>query len=218
MITVPEAVADIISQKPFLEEAIAENLINLSSLARKIHTEVEDKTFKEVQIGSIVMALKRLQPTLLPSQDIQNIFAVIPDIIVRSNLYEITVGNSNSLIKKQKKLLEYASVKHSYFATITHGIFETTIIASEEARHIIQNLYQDEKIISEAHDLSSITIKYPLDILDTPGVYYSVLKVLAWEHIPFTEVVSTYSEFTIILQNDYVDRAFSLVKGLFRKK
>lgn len=218
MITVPEVVAEIIKQTPFLEESLAEHLINLSALARKIQPEVEEKTLKEVQIGSIVMALKRLQPSLKPSYALQQVFQTTPDIIVRSNLYEITVVNSHSLFEKQKKLLEYASIEHSYFATITHGIFETTIIASAEAKNMIKALYKKEIIISELHALSSITIKFAADIIETPGVYYSVLKVLEWEHIPFTEVVSTYSEFTIILKDEYVDRAFGLIKNLYCRR
>lgn len=217
MITVPEVVQQIIKKTPFLEESLAENLINLSALARKIKPEVEESTMKDVQEGSIIMALKRLQPTLKPSKELQAAFQTTPNIILRSNLYEVTVINSPSLFKKQKELLEYASVDHSYFATITHGIFETTIIASAEAKPKIQQLYKKETVISEIENLSSITIKFASDIIETPGVYYSVLKVLEWEHIPFTEVVSTYSEFTIILQNDYVDRAFTLIKKLFQK-
>ena len=218
MITVPEVVRDIIKKTPFLEEALSADLLNLSSLARRIKSEVEERTFKEVTEGSIVMALKRLQPQLTPPRELVDVMQKTPEIIVRSNLYEITVVNSNSLINKQKKLLEYASIKHSYFATITHGVFETTIIASEEAKETIQEMYKNEHIISEVGNLSSITIKYPLEIIDTPGVYYSVLKVLAWENIPFTEVVSTYSEVTIVLKDSYVDRAFILIKGLFAKK
>jgi len=80
---------------------------------------------------------------------------------------------------------------------------------------MIYKLYKDEKIISEIADLSSITVKFPVDIINTSGVYYTILKILAWENIDITEVVSTYSEITIILKKDYVERAFGLIKGLF---
>jgi hypothetical protein len=127
----------------------------------------------------------------------------------------MTIVNSETLIEKQKKLLEYASIKHSYFATITHGVFETTIIASHEVKDIIHKLYKGEKIISKIDNLSSITVKFPQDIIQIPGVYYMVLKALAWEGIDFTEIVSTYSEVTIVMKHEYVDRAFSLIKNLF---
>ena len=215
MITVPSIVSDIIRRTPFLEEGIARGIINLSSLARELQKEVEEKTMKQVQPESIMMALKRLQPTLEIDSKLRKIFETNPELIVRSNLFEMTIVNTPSFIQKQRELLEYASNNHTQFTTITHGVFETTIIASNEASATIANLYKNEKIISEFYDLSSITAKFPVDIVDTPGVYYAILKTLAWDHIPITEVVSTYSECTIILKEAYVDRAFSLIKKLF---
>ena len=63
-------------------------------------------------------------------------------------------------------------------------------------------------------DLSAITLILPKEAVFVPGVYYSVLKALAWEGINFVEVVSSYTELTIILQNSNVDRAFSVLKNL----
>ena len=60
MVTVPETVLEIIHESPFLEEGLSRGLINLSSLAREMKSEVEERTMKDVQIGSIVMALKRI--------------------------------------------------------------------------------------------------------------------------------------------------------------
>ncbi|MBP9690598.1 hypothetical protein KBD81_00805 [Candidatus Woesebacteria bacterium] len=215
MITVPSVIAEIVRRTPHLEEGIARGIINLSALARELQQEVEEETMKEVQPESIMMALKRLLPKLKPSKRHDALFEGNPELIVRSNLFEMTVQNAQSQIENQRKLLTYASAHHEQFSTITHGVFETTIIASHEARQFIQNLYNSATIISEFSDLSSITVKFPVDIVDTPGVYYSILKALAWEHIPLTEVVSTYSEFTVIIKEEYVDRAFSLIKKLF---
>ena len=215
MITVPDIVRKIISQTPYLEEALSKDIINLSGLARDIRPEVEKLTMKKVELGSVIMALKRLQPKLKTNLELEMIFKTPPELILRSNLLEITIANSSLLAEKQKHLLLYASKRHTQFITITHGIFETTIIASRQTLDMIYKLYKDEKIISEIADLSSITVKFPVDIINTSGVYYTILKILAWENIDITEVVSTYSEITIILKKDYVERAFGLIKGLF---
>lgn len=45
----------------------------------------------------------------------------------------------------------------------------------------------------------------------------SILKILAWEGINVVEVVSTFSEFTIILEDEEVSRAFSLFKDSLSK-
>ena len=59
MISVPMAVSEILNETPYIEELLSRNLINLSSLAREIRPKVEELTMKDVQLGSIIMALKR---------------------------------------------------------------------------------------------------------------------------------------------------------------
>jgi hypothetical protein len=217
MITVPETVLDIIHESTYLDEGISQGIINLSSLARIIQPEVEKRTMKEVQIGSIVMALKRYADKKV-SNPSETVFKSRADLIVRSNLFEITLENSPTIINKQKQLLEYVGNHSQSFITITQGVFETTIIASHDLEPHVTTLFKNEKIISTLHNLSSITVKFTTDIVDIPGVYYIVLKSLALGGIDFTEVVSTFSEFTIILKHEYVDKAFSLIKKLFEAK
>ena len=62
MKTIAQVVSTIISQKLFLAELLAEGLINISSLARKIKPQIEDFLQKPVQNGAVVMALKRYTP------------------------------------------------------------------------------------------------------------------------------------------------------------
>ncbi len=215
MLTVPMAVADILNETPYIEELLSRNLINLSGLARDIRPKVEELTMKDVQIGSIIMALKRQTKNLNVKKKFEKVFKISPDLIVRSNLFEITFVNSDTQTKKHRELLEYENVDQSTFVTITHGIFETTIIANAKLEDKILKLYKEERIVAVLENVSSITVNFPKDIIDTPGVYYMLLKVLAWEGIDVAEVVSTYSECTIILKNAYVDHAFSLIKNLF---
>jgi hypothetical protein len=46
----------------------------------------------------------------------------------------------------------------------------------------------------------------------TPGVYYSIFKQLAWGNVNVVDVVSTYTEFTVLFEFQNVDRAFSILK------
>ncbi|MBU4139561.1 MAG: hypothetical protein KJ729_06445, partial [Euryarchaeota archaeon] len=68
-------------KKPFLEEAINSGIINLSALARQILPEVRRETFKEVQEGAILMALKRLPKTLKPKPGVENVLENSHDLI-----------------------------------------------------------------------------------------------------------------------------------------
>ena len=52
--SISKTVEKIIVTSPFLEEALAEKLINVSSLARKIRQEVEDSMGEPIKEGAIV--------------------------------------------------------------------------------------------------------------------------------------------------------------------
>ena len=90
--TVSDSVSEIVSRKPFLEEALASGLINLSSLARDIYPEVSKRMEKEVKHGAIVMALKRLKPAVnyQINERIKLVVDLMGDITVRSNLADYT--------------------------------------------------------------------------------------------------------------------------------
>jgi len=60
--TIQEAVESTIRKTPFLEEALNEKLINVSSLARVILPEVSTLLNKQVKVGAVMMAINRLSP------------------------------------------------------------------------------------------------------------------------------------------------------------
>lgn len=214
MVTIPEVVEEIIIRSPFLEEALAQGVVNLSALARRIKPQIESKLYKDIQEGAVVMALKRLssklkkQPTPSPTQ------FKIGDITVRSSLIEFTFTNSPALFAKQKQLLELSLKQHNLFVSLSEGVYETTLFASTSLENKIKEIFAGEEIRSTFNNLSSITLILPKEAVYVPGVYYNILKMLAWEGINFIEVVSSYTELTIFLENDHVDRAFSTLKKL----
>jgi len=77
----------------------------------------------------------------------------------------------------------------------------------------VKEIFKEEKLLSKFTNLSSITIKLPQEAVYTPGIHYSILKWLAWENINVVEEVSTFTEFTIVLEETQVDRAFSLLNN-----
>src|SRR5258708_561695 len=163
---------------------------------------------KSVSEASIIMALKRLETELKPQIQYKNIFKSHPEMIVRSNLFEITLADSESLTKKIVKIFEMYASQQRYFFAMTEGVTETTIIASHDLHNKIMDIVQEEKVIVELTNLSSITIRLPKESIPTPGIFYFFLKSLAWEAINVVEIISTHLEFTIILEHKEINRAF----------
>jgi aspartokinase len=220
MTTISETVNEIVSRKPFLEETLASGLINLSSLAREIQPEVCERLDKDVKHGAIVMALKRLKPTInfQINHRVKKVIGLLGDIIVRSNLVDFTFRNTPTLIKAQTKLLDKIATRADVFFTFSKGIYETTIILSDSMEEEVLEIFKDEKMIYKISNLSSITIKLPEEVSQVFGVFYHILKKLAYEGINIFELVSTTHEFTVIVNDDSVDSAFSVLKNIKNDK
>jgi aspartokinase len=216
MVTISESVSDIVSSKPFLEEALASGLINLSSLAREIHPEVCRRLDKDVKHGAIVMALKRLKPTInfQINLRIKKVVELMGDITVRSNLADYTFRNSDTLTGCQTTLLDTISRRKEIFYTFSQGVYETTVILSDIISDEIRDIFKNEFLTYKISNLSSITIKLPEENAQVFGVYYHILKKLAYEGINILEIVSTTHEFTVIVNDVDVDAAFSVLKRL----
>jgi len=214
MIAVPEVVEDIVKKIPFLEVGLSRGIVNLSALARMIRPEVQKATYKGVTEGSIVMSLRRLSEKIDRLRRPKKGQWKGHEMIVRSNLVEFTVLNSD-LGDKYKELLRLINVRKVHFFTVTQGIFETTIIASQELQKQVQKILSRVKIISRFENLSSITIRLSQETVKIPGSYYFILMQLAWSGINVIEVVSTFTEFTVILKDKEVDLAFSALKAMY---
>ena len=59
MKTITSCVQEIISSRPFLEEALARELINFSALAKDLNPTISEMLRKPVKDGAIMMALRR---------------------------------------------------------------------------------------------------------------------------------------------------------------
>jgi len=214
MITVPEAAEKIIKRSRYLSEAMSKGFINNSSLARYIKPEIEEMVFRKVNESSVIMALNRLQKSLKPQANYKNIFQTPPTTIIRSNLSEINIINSKTLNARYQEILNL-NIEQKFFLAFSKGISESTIIASNEIAKQIKEIIKDEKLIFEFKNLSSITIQLPKISAETPAVFYFFLKSLAWERINIIEIISTLSEFTMILEDKDVNKTFSIIKSLF---
>lgn len=220
MITIAELIEKIIMDTPFLEEGLSEGIINLSALARQIKPEIEATLMKPVTESALIMALKRMTPAIAErvKQNKKSI-CLLGDITVRSDLSEFTFRRSETLLEKQKKLLHEADTLANPFITFTQGVFEITAIVNATLEKVVEDIFKGETIISRLKNLASITIRLSAQTVHMPGVHYSVLKQLAWKNINVVEVVSTLTEFTIVLEKKDIDVSFSLLmKFLANKK
>jgi 3'-phosphoadenosine 5'-phosphosulfate sulfotransferase len=218
MNSIGKVTEDLINRSPFLREAMTDDLINISALARKLRPEIEEIIGKEVKEGAIIMAIKRMTPGLYHRLNLKitKVMGDLGDFLVRSNLIDYTFENSDSLKTKQSELIQEINKDNDSFFALCKGITETTFIVNSQKKDDVERIFRNEKLKSQTNDLASVTVKLPKINTEIYGIYYYILKHLAWEGINIIEIVSTSNEFTVVVKQDDVDKAFKILMQIKR--
>ena len=216
MKTIAATVVEYIKTKPYLSSALSDGIINLTSLARNIQEDIEERTKKPVKPGAIVMALKRISDTadFVQTKQIIKVLKNLGDITVRSSLVDYSFLISESLLVAQSNLLKEIEQKKEVFYTSSRGVSESNIIVSQNIATLVDDLFKEEICCSKTENLSSITMKLPSENVTIPGIYYFIFQRLSWEGVNINEVISTSNEFTILMHKDQVNTAFTVIKNL----
>ncbi len=216
MQTIANIIENVLMQYPFLWENLSDGLVNTSALARMMMPAVEREMGRPVKEAAVMMAIRRLSvqsPAMMQSR-LNQFLRSLGDITVRSNLDDFTFRNSYTLAQNQARLLQEVSARHDLFITFAQGVNESTVIASTSIREVVEQVFNGEELLHHVSPLSSLTVRLPSQNMAVIGLYYQIFRSLAWYGINIVEVISTANEFTLILLEDQVDKAFRVIKDM----
>ena len=216
MVTVSHIINNLIRKKPFLEEALGKDIINYAGLAREMIPEVEAALGKEVKSTAVMMALRRFQGGSRTKRRILSFRG--SDVTLKSDIFEATYRKSPANAECIRKLYDTANMDSSDFLAIIQGVHEMTIIASMKQKDRIAHLFRGEAAVKSIDGLCSLTIRIPLEAVDTPGFFYEVTKAFNWENINIIEIVSTLTEMTLVIKEGDAAQAFNLLKDFTRER
>ena len=123
-----------------------------------------------------------------------------------------TYKNTPTLPKAIAKIM--SDLNDDFFFTVSQGIFETNIVASRSLKAQIDETFKAENLICTDANLASITIKLSEGNLEQSGIYYFILKQLAWADIPVQEVISTTHEMTLVVEEKRINETFAILMDL----
>ena len=216
MKTISSVVEDYIKTKPYLSTALSQGIINLTSLSRIIKPDIEKILKKNANNGAIVMSLKRISDNMefVSTHKIIKTLNKIGDITVRSSLLDYNFKISPTFLASQAKFLTEINDNKESFYTSSRGVSECNIIISSNLKSFLEKCFEKEFLVNKYENLSSVSIKLPNENISVPGIYYFIFQRLSWEGVNIREVISTSNEFTILVDEDYVNIASKVIKDL----
>jgi len=179
--SVAEEVEKYVENHPYIQKALADEIVNYSALARKTQEEIDGS------IEAIKMALRRQSKDLKQERKRQrrNIGKVM-------NGTSIELKNNLQICKtdKQKEAEISAKTKNGY-----------TLI--QESEKECEGEIIEEQVM--------LTLKSPKNLEKTPGVLAYILSILAAHEINITELISCREDTHIVINEEDATKTFKLL-------
>lgn len=212
---ISDCVEEIIKGDTIAVEALRLQILNLSSYARSIQKEVETRTAKKVQMGSIVIALSRLQVDKNGIEELKP-SVWIEDLGIKSPLCEISYEKTRETLNSAAKI-RGAYLLNEHFFTVTQGVREISIICPQELKDAIK-LSFNTKPKGEYDNLVAVTVRFKEEeYIEVPNMIFSLISSLATKRINLIEIVSTFTEISFIVRKNDMSQTIECLQQFFPK-
>jgi hypothetical protein len=215
MLSIACKVERIVAESPFLMEGLGRGLINLSELARQLQPQLEMDLWKPVGQAAVVMALRRVAERLPTHKSNEIVLAQrTGELTTRTGLTEFIFRQSDRTGACHRELLAIAAAQEGVFVTVTRGVNEVMVICSRPLTATVEEVFAGERQVARLENLNAVTLHLDADTYRTPGIFHAILKKLAWEKINLVNMICTYSELTLLLEDGQTAPAFSLLSQI----
>jgi aspartokinase len=216
MVTVSHVAQKIVNERIFILEPFSKGIISYVSLAELLQPEIEEELGKKVKTHAIVMALRRYAEEIKKTHK-EIAFDYSSEIIVKTDICDIAVLRSPTLLTKFKRLYDIVDFEKGDILNIIYGRHEVSVVTNERYLKKSLELLKEEKILNVEKNLVSLTLTFSSDFLHTPGVIFHVVRTIAWENINIFEIVSTNTELTFIVNKKDSIKGYAVLGKLVEK-
>jgi aspartokinase len=217
MVTISHVVQKLVNDKVFIQEPMSRGIVSYGSLAEQLKPEIEKELGKEIKTHAIVMALHRYAVTLQQTHK-KISFNYSSEIIMKTDMCDISVLRSPSLLNKLIKLYNIVNFETGDILNVVHGRYEVSIVTNERYKKKLLEFLKDEKILNVENNLVALTLTFSKDFLYTPGVLFNIIRNIAWDNINIFEIVSTYTELTFIIHKKDAIKGYNALEKIAEKQ
>ena len=217
MTNLSHLVREYIEQKTFLQEALAQGIINYAALGEQIKEFLEEKLGTELKHISVIMAIRRYQEKLLPHHIKKTKYGEHAEANLKTNLHMFTMIKSNLILSKLNEIIKHIDFKSGGILHLVQGNYQVAIITNEGNVKKVKEYLKNEETIREDKNLVSIALKYSDELIDIPGNLFMLTRALAWENITIINLIETMSESIFILKEKDATRALTKLSQVMKE-
>jgi len=213
MVTISHVVQKLVSERIFIQETMNKKIISYGALARQMKNEIEEELDKPVKVHAIEMALRRYAEQLQEKHKTIH-FDYSSDIIIKTQICDVSVSQSPTLFDKLKKLYDLVRYEKGNSLNVIQGSSEVSIVTNERYKQKLLDLLKNENVLNVEENLISLTMTFSKEFLYTPGVIFNIIRNISWENINIFEIVSTNTELTFIIHKKDTMKGYKALEKL----
>ncbi len=208
MISISQALKQIISDSPFLEDGIYNSYINFSSFAEYIKPRIEQITKKKVTTSSIKMWLTNYAKNSRKIVKYQNFNTW--DFYVKKNIEIIYMNKNFETIKIIRKIQNQDFDRENYLAIISWWR-EISVIYDERIKENINSKIPEKYKRKKIENLSIIWMYFDEDNINENWLIYTLTKKLNFNNINLLELVSNFTEVAFLIQKKDLKKSLEIL-------
>lgn len=198
-------VSEIILEKPFLEEAILHNYLNLTAFSEYIRPYIQKELQKDISVHAIKMAFSRFDD--LRDRQMSVYAHWLQKVSTRTNLSILTLARTPKNIELITQFMIEKKRSDKHFFTIIEWVHEIDIVFAHELMSSIEEKFPSHSRVLLVSGLGLVTGELSDAEISTPWLFYAVTKRLAFHGVNIIQVLSTYHELGIIVQEIDIKKA-----------
>jgi hypothetical protein len=216
MTNINKLVWNYIDNRIELKKTLLEGLLNISALARVIAK--EEKLDKN--IDAIISAIRRYQGKIEKKKENLQFYSLLKKakISTKTKLVSLLIKRNDHTESKISTIYNQINLERDS----TLRIFEVTkyikIIIDQELLKEIKAIFSSNDIENITNNLGEITINYNEDITKIPRVFATLSNELAMNELSIIDSVICHWEHIIVVNEEDLKKAFTVVFGLTRNK
>ena len=205
------AVREIINNDVSFQDSLQYAYCNISALARIIKPQIDQIFARNINIESIVTALKRSRKVYnFQEHSIASILAN-SSISVKTDVAKVSANKSKKTIEKVAKAL---TQNVDNFVSVSESILSITLVFDDVLIYDVKRMFTPYDILEIEDDLAAIIVHSPEEIIKTPGCAITLYNQLARRHINIEDTVSCYTDTIVLVKMADVAKAFNALTDL----
>ena len=206
--SVPHAVRQVIGSNTLFFQALSTGIANYTALAQKIKPEVEKLTKTDVNINTLVVAIKRFADSLEDDNyEVHPIFDGVR-MTLTGSIIDIDFHESDDTYQVLDEIFELGGGYNMFRTNKQIRLFAEDL---DEIRSMFKS--SPKGVAGEIKDgLSKITITVQSGKENTYEVLSIVLSILHNNRIPLYNAFFTQNEIVLILDTDDAAKAYEVVR------